>query len=316
MTNFLSDDVETQRPIRTAAMGAFLSAAASRLVRSTIDSRTSTVAGVNSHVSETGPSYIFVPGCSQDMEYLEPIYERHLGHLGSRHYVFQRSGRYSREATNDAIMQACERDGERDRVLLLTSMGLMEGMQCLARPETRAALGKNCLKAIVAKSGLTSREDLMPQMKKALNISAIVPPLPVVGAMYSKYRMRRLDRDIPHSDSVSDEEAKGHYASSAKMPFRLVSSQHRMIKNTEPLAPGALASVVDENPDIELHQITADYDHVVDRYSVRKHMHEAFGRAVMLTIDFARPYANHADDVEYIKPVVDIASRYSNVLTC
>lgn len=300
MIHEIHHQFERHPKARTLVMGAFLIGGI-EVERSIVASKKTAVAGVESYLEEEGPSIIFYRGCSEDYqdEAQAGIYAKHYQGFGSLHFPWQKSGEHSQKAIDEGVEEACQRDGNRERILVTTSMGQMNMMKSLTNPNVRNALGKGSIIGIVAKSPLTSRADLQPEMAKALNIDAHTPHLPIVGDGLRLVRRFNVEKEILKSRNMSDD-VKKQLRTSANMSPILVRSQYKAIADAEPWEPGSHRFVTDENPDMRLFQITADYDRVVNRKAAHEHMEDSFEAPVHEDIDYHRHWGSHADDIRYM----------------
>lgn len=292
-------------------MGAVLVGGLVEVARAVAERRQAAVTGVKSYYEDEGPSFLFFRGCGENLQAQAPLLHDKLGGLGSLHFEYQTQGRHSQEAIDQNVIDACKADGDRDRVLVCTSMGLMNAMHSLTNPAVRAAIGENRLQAIVSRSGITSRADLQPSMQRAAEVSSHMPPLPIIGDAWRFHRLRRAHAAIAHSDLTTDDEARQHYESSASLPFPLVASQHQAIHESAPWQPGSLGHITAENPELRLYQITAEHDGVANWRSTNKSLEEAFGLPVETITDERRPHGNHADDIEFIEPLEELMMKLS-----
>ena len=270
--------------------------------RSVRANRKTISAGVVSYIEEEGPSIIFLRGCSEDYQAQAGIYSEQYKGYGSLHFPWQKAGEHSQAAIDDGIEEACQRDGDRERILVPTSMGQMNMMKSLTSPSVRKALGKGNLIGIISKSPLTSKADLQPEMSKALGIDSRTPRLPLINDGLRLYRKYAVRREIAAMSQPS-QAVKKQLKSSANMSPYLVRSQYAAIADTEPWEPGSHRFVTDENPGVEYFQISADYDHVVDRKLAHEHIEDSFEAPVHEDIDYRRHSGSHADDIRYMEPL-------------
>ncbi len=292
--------------------GAFLVSSMVEVGRSTHAIKKKEVSGLMSYPADDGPSFIFLRGCGENYAAQAPLHARKLARYGSLHFEYQTQGRHSQEMIDQHIIDACKIDGNRDRVLVGTSMGLMNGMKSLTNPQVREAIGENRLKAIISRSGMTSQVDLQPGMRRAAAVSAYIPKLALFNDVWRAHRLRRVDSNLRHIDEMTLEEARLHHESSAYMPFQLVSSQHRAIHKSVPWQANSHRGVVEENPDLQLYQITAEEDNVVDWRRSKVSLEQAFGLPVETAIDYRRPSCSHADELEYIEPLARYMEHLSD----
>ena len=297
-------------------MGAFLVGGLVELGRSINEKRQPVVSGVTSYHEDEGPSFLFFRGCGENYQTQAPLFHRKLSGHGSLHFEYQTSGLHIQDDIDQHVIEVCKADGERDRVLVCTSMGLMNAMKSLMNPAVREALGENRLQAVISRSGITSKYDLQPNMQQAAAISSRVPALPTVGDMWQMHRLRRAHRVLSHSERTSDEEALLHHESSAYMPFSLVASQHRQIHESTPFEENSHNIVAKENPDLRLYQITAEYDAVADWQKTNTSLERSFGLPVETIIDERRPHGSHADDLEYIEPLESLVAQLGRRNKC
>lgn len=291
-------------------MGAALVGGLVEVGRAIHEKHQPTVAGVESYFEDEGPSFIFVRGCGENYQAQAPLFHQKLGGYGSLHFEYQVQGRHSQDIVDQNVIEACKSDGDRDRVLVCSSMGLMNTMRSLTNPAVRHAIGDGRLKAIVSRSGITSREDLQPSMQRAAGVSAHLPSLSVIGAAVRMNRLHQSHQPIAHSDKITAEAALMHHESSAYMPFSsLVSSQHREIYESTRWADGSHRMIVDQNPGVKLYHITADYDHVADRHRTVASLERTFEQQVEVVVDERRPHGSHADDLEYPEPLEEIMMK-------
>lgn len=267
---------------------------------------------VISYHEDEGPSFVFFRGCGENYLAQAPLFHRKLGGYGSMHFEYQIQGRHSQELIDWHVIEACKSDGDRDRVFIGTSMGLMNLMRSLGNPAVRAAIGPDRLQAIVSLQGITSGEDLQPGMQKAASASSHIPPLATIGKLWQWQRLAKSRGGIAHSESTTDAEAKLHNDSSAYMPFPLVASQHRAIERSMPWAEGSHQMVVDENPRLSLHQIVPEYDGVANHVSTKASLERAFtGLSVETITDERRPHGSHAEDFEFYEPLEELMLKLS-----
>lgn len=268
---------------------------------------------VISSSNSDGPSFIFYRGCGEDYRAQAPIFVRKLGALGAMHFPYQVGGVHDQAVVDEGVIEACERDGDRERVLVATSMGQMNMMRSLMNSDVRVALGEGSLRAIFLLSGMSSRADLQPSMQWASGFSAHAIGLPGVGTAWQAYRRFKASGQIPHSDNTTSGETKIHYMSSASMDPKLVGSQHKEIYGSQPWSDGALAHITAQNPGIKLVQITADHDGVVNRHRALISTQRAFHAPVMPRIDTQRFVGSHADDIEFIEPLAEEMAKIRGV---
>ena len=273
--------------------------------------RRSTITGVKSYISDEGPSFLFFRGCGENYAAQAPLHARKLGYYGSLHFEYQTSGRHSQEMIDENIINACKLDGERDRVIVATSMGLMNAMRSLQNPEVREALGDNRLKGIISRSGITSKADLQPKMQQAAHISTQVPHLPIVGDAWRMHRLHKVAHNLTHSDLTTEEEVRLQHESSAYMLPGLVFSQYEEIDESESWQPGSHRMITAENPDLQLHHITAEYDDVADWRKTEQSLESAFELPVQTTVDSRRSRGSHAEDLGFIEPLADTMAMLS-----
>lgn len=276
------------------------------------------VTGVESFVDDTGPSFIFLRGCGENYLEQAPIYSNRFKQYGSLHFPYQTQGKHSQKIIDEGIIEACVRDGDRDRVFVPTSMGLMNMMNSLVNPDVQEAIGDKRLKGIIIRSGITSKANLQPAMQKAASWSARIPSLALVGDGWHMQRKQKIRKNIPHSPAVLPYEAVKHYESSANMPFPLVRSQHAAIHLSQPWHENSHAAIADEHPEMKMFLITADYDGVADWESTVASTEASFGRSVEVIRDHRRPHGSHADDIEFPEPLdwcmAELSGRHSHML--
>lgn len=292
-------------------MGAALVGGLVEVGRAAIHRNAPNIVGVKSYYEDEGPSFIFVRGCGENYQAQAPLLHKKVGGYGSLHFEYQVDGLHSQKAIDQNIIAACKEDGERDRVLVCTSMGLMNTMRSLKNPAVRDAIGKDKLKAIVSRSGITSKHDLQTSMQQAAHASLFFSGIPVVGNAWRISRLSRADGEIEHSKSATAEEARLHHESSAYMPFHLVASQYRAIHYSAAWEPGSHTEVVEENPDLRLYQLTAEYDGVADWKKTNKSLQGSFELPVETIIDERRHHGSHADDLEFIEPLEELMMKLS-----
>jgi len=292
--------------------GAFLVGSMVEIGRSTHASRQENVSGLMSYPSDKGPSFIFLRGCGENYAAQAPLHARKLAKYGSLHFEYQTQGKHNQDFIDQNIIDACKIDGDRDRVLIGTSMGLMNAMRSLTNPRVCEAIGENRLRAIISRSGMTSRVDLQPGMRRAAAISARLSRSALVGDLWRMHRLRRASREHEFSEQSSIDEARLHHESSAYMPFQLVTSQHKAIHRSQPWDSESHRHIVEMNPDIELYKITAEYDAVVDWHHATKSLEQSFKRPVEVIIDSRRPAGSHADDLEFPEPLAECMEAYGH----
>ena len=293
-------------------MSAFLVGGLVETGRAVYEKRQPNISDVISYYEDDGPSFLFFRGCGENYLAQAPLFHRKLGGYGSMHFEYQIQGRHSQELIDQNIIKVCKMDGDRDRVLIGTSMGLMNLMRSLGNPAVRAAIGKDRLQAIVSLQGITSRENLQQSMQKAAKASSSTPPLPTIGKAWELQRLSKSRGGITHSEGTTDAEAKLHNDSSAYMPFPLVSSQHRAIHRSTPWAESSHQVVVDENPRMHLYQIIPEYDSVANHESTVVSLERSFsGLSVETITDERRGHGDHANDLEFIEPLEELMMKLS-----
>jgi len=310
MTHEIQKRMEQKINNGALIMGAVLVGGLVEIGRAASERRQATVTGVKSYYEDDGPSFIFLRGCGENHQAQAPLFHDKLGGYGSMHFEYQTQGRHSQEAIDQNIIDACKADGDRDRVLVCTSMGLMNGMRSLMNPRVRDAIGEQRLRAIVSRSGITSKVDLQPSMQRAAEVSSHTPSLPIIGDVWRLHRLRRAHGAIPHSKYTTDEEARLHYESSAAMPFPLVASQHQAIHQSTPWPQGSHLHIAHENPQLRLYQITAERDDVANWQATNKSLEGSFGIPVETIVDERRPNG-HADDLEFVEPLEELMMKLS-----
>ncbi len=311
MTQEIHKSVERKIHHGALIMGAVSVGGLVEVGRAASERRQPVVAGVKSYFEDEGPSYIFFRGCGENHPAQAPLFHDKLGGYGSMHFEYQMQGQHSQDAIDQSIIKACKSDGDRDRVFVCSSMGLMNAMRSLTNPRVREAIGENRLQAVVSRSGITSKVDLQPKMQRAAEIAVQVPGLPIVGSLWRAHRLHQAHREIAHSSRTSQEEVLIHYESSAHMPFSLIASQYREINQSQAWAEGSHIQVAHENPDLRLFQITAEYDDVANWRSTNKSLEQAFGMSVETITDERRPHASHSDDLEFIEPLEELMMKLS-----
>lgn len=311
MTHEIHKSVERILKPGALVMGTFLVGGLVEFARTVHEKRQPDIADVISYYEDDGPSFIFLRGCGEHIPAQAPILHRKLGGYGSMHFEYQTQGRHSQKIIDQNIIKACQSDGDRDRVLIGTSMGLMNGMRSLRNPAVREAVGKNRLKAIVSRSGITSRYDLQENMQDAAQGASLVPALPTIGDGWRIQRLQKAKGKIAHSPETTDAEALLHYQSSANMPYPLVASQYRAIHESEAWDEGSHFDVVVENPDMRLFQITAEYDAVANWQVTNTSLERSFGLPVETVPDGRRSHGSHADDFEFIEPLEELMMKLS-----
>jgi hypothetical protein len=292
-------------------MGAILVGGLVEAGRAISERKQPDIADVKSYYEDEGPSFIFFKGCGENYQAQAPLFHSKLGGYGSMHFEYQIQGRHSQELIDQNVINACKSDGERDRVFVCSSMGLMNAMRSLTNPAVRQAVGENRLQAVVSRSGITSAADLQPEMQRAADISSHTPKLPTIGDLWQIHRLGRAHGNLAHSENTTDIEALLHHESSAYMPFPLVSSQHRAIHESIPWQAGSHQIVTDENPDLQLYQITAEHDGVADWRKTNESLERSFGLPVETIPDGHRPRGSHADDLEFIEPLEELMMKLS-----
>lgn len=311
MTHEIHHSMERKINRGALIMGAVLVGGLVEAGRAITEKQQPNITGVKSYFEDEGPSFIFFRGCGEDYQAQAPLFHDKLGGYGSLHFEYQAQGRHSQKEIDYNVIKACKSDGDRDRVFVCSSMGLMNAMRSLMNPAVREAVGENRLQAIVSRSGITSSADLQPRMQNAASISSRTPALPIIGDAWQFHRLRRAHGELAHSENTTDVEARLHHESSAYMPFRLVASQHRAIHESEAWRAGSHRIVVEENPDLRLYQITAEYDGVADWQATNKSLEQSFGLQVETIPDGRRPHDSHADDLEFIEPLEELMMKLS-----
>lgn len=312
MTHEIHHTMERKINRGALVMGAVLVGGLVEAGRAIHERRQPNISDVISYYEDEGPSFVFFRGCGENYVAQAPLFHRKLGGYGSMHFEYQIQGRHSQKLIDQNIIKALKSDGDRDRVLIGTSMGLMNLMRSLGNPAVRAAIGRDRLQAIVSLQGITSREDLRPGMQKAASASSNIPSLPTIGDGWKLQRLSKSRGGIAHSEGTTDAEALLHNDSSAYMPFPLVSSQHSEINKSEALLEGSHQIVVDENPRLQLFQIAPEYDAVANGDSTVESLERAFsGLSVTKITDERRGHGDHANDLEYIEPLEELMMKLS-----
>lgn len=313
MTHEIHHSFMEQKIIKRGAliMGAALVGGLVETGRALHERRQPNIADVVSYYEDDGPAFFFFGGCGENNLAQAPLFHRKVSGYGSLHFEYQVQGRYSQELVDQEVIETVKSEGDRDWVFMGSSMGLMKAMRSLKNPAVRAAIGENKLQAVVSRQGITSRADLQPDMQRAAWISSKTPALPIVGDGWELQRLSKAHGDIAHSEGTTDEEARLHVESSAYLPFPLVSSQHRAIHQSEPWTNGSHHIVVDENPGLQLFQITPEFDGVADWRSTNKSLERAFGLPVETISDERRPRGSHANDLEFIEPLEELMMKLS-----
>ena len=313
MTHEIHHRFMEQKIIKRGAliMGAALVGGLVETGRALHERRQPNVADVVSYYEDEGPAFFFFGGCGENNLAQAPLFHRKVGGYGSLHFEYQIQGRYSQELVDQSVIKAAKSEGERDWIFMGSSMGLMKAMRSLMNPAVRESIGEGRLQAVVSRQGITSRENLQPEMQRAAWISSKTPALPIVGDGWELQRLSKAHGEIAHSESTTDEEARIHNESSAYLPFPLVSSQHRAIHRSEPWAKGSHQVIVDENPDLRLFQITPEHDGVANWQSTNESLERAFGLPVETITDERRPRGSHANDLEFIEPLEELMMKLS-----
>ncbi len=257
-----------------------------------------------------GPVYMFMRGCSENYKKMAPLYARKLGHFGELCFEYQLDGYHSQDRINQGVVAMCERADSRDKVFVSTSMGYMNTVHSLRDRRVRAAIGKGSLLGIISLSGMESRANLQPAMRRVVGLSSRVIDWPIMRTFWQNYRLTKAEQSAIHT---ANDDALLHYRSSALMSPTLVASQHAAIAKSQPFAYGELSEVVRVNPNLELHQITAIHDSVVSWTSSRQSMSDTSGGLPVETdIDFERFDGSHADDLHYIELLAAKMAHFAN----
>lgn len=311
MTHEIQKTMERVTRPGTLLKGVILVGGLVELGRTFADKRQPDVTGVESYYEDEGPSFIFFRGCGENYRAQAPLFHRKLGGYGSLHFDYQVEGIHSQESIDQHVIDVCKEDGDRDRIFVCASMGLMNAMRSLKNPAVRAAIGENRLQAIISRSGMTSRVDLQPGMQSAAHFSTHVPRLKIVGDLWRVHRLHQANIEIPHSSMTAENEVRLHHESSAFMSPRLVMSQYQAIHDSVGWSEGSHSEIVDENPDVRLLQITAEFDGVTDWKSTNASLERSFGLPVETVVDERRPRGSHADDLEFIEPLYEMMMKLS-----
>lgn len=311
MTHEIHKSVERSSRRGALMMGAVLVGGLVEWGRAAHEKRQPNETGVISYYEDDGPSYTFAGGCSENLRAQAPLFHRKLGGLGSLHFVYQVQGEDSQEEVDWNLIKAFKSDGDRDRVLLGSSQGTMKILRSLANPAVRTAIGKGRLKAFVSLEGITSKHNLQPRMQEAAAVSSALPRLPIIGDAWRLHRLHKANGEIAHSEGTTIEEAHLHHESSAHMPWRLITSQHKAIHESAAWQPGSLQIVSDENPDLHLYQISSEYDAVADWKKTNRSLEEVFGLPVEHISDNRRSHGGHADTLEFIEPLEELMMKIS-----
>lgn len=312
MTHEIHKSVEYGSRRGALMMGAVLVGGLVELGRAMHEKHQPDVADVIRYHEDEGPSFIFVRGCGENYLAQAPLLHRKLGGYGSMLFEYQIRGRHSQEIIDQNIIKACKSDGDRDRVFMASSMGLMNLMNSLLNPAVRSAIGKDRLQAIVSLQGITSRDDLQPDMQKAAELASQVPRLPIIGDIWRQQRLHVAENNMHHGESTTDTEARVHLESSANMPPGLVFSQYEAIHHSRPFARGSHQVVIDENPSMQLFQITPEHDSVANWESTNRSLERAFeGLSVETITDEQRQDGDHANNVEYPEPLEELMMKLS-----
>ena len=311
MTHEIQHNMERKLHRGALLMGAVLVGGLVEAGRTISEKRRPDITDVKSYFEDDGPSFLFFRGCGENYQAQAPLFHRKLSGFGSLHFEYQIQGKHSQALIDQNVIKACKEDGDRDRVLVCSSMGLMNAMRSLRNPAVLDAMGEGRVQAIVSRSGITSRADLQPNMQRAADFSSHTPALSLVGDIWRANRMRRVRSAAIHGPTVTTEEARMHHESSAYMPFPLVSSQHEAIHQSMPWRAGSHRIVTEANPGLRLYQITAEHDNVANWKSTNRSLEDAFEAEVETIIDARRPHGSHADDLEFIEPLEELMMKLS-----
>lgn len=266
---------------------------------------------VISYMNDEGPSFVFMRGCGEDYSVQAHIFARKLRALGTLHFPYQTEGEHNQDVIDEGIIAAVGRDNGREHVFVATSMGEMNTLRSFVDYDVRKALGNERILGVISLSGMTSRVDLQPSMQWASGVSGRL--LPYIGPVWQSYRRHKASGELYHGPNSTASEVRRQYMSSASMSPDLVGSQHREIHNSKPMQKGALAGFAIENPRMELVQITAPYDGVVNWQSSRSSTEVIFEREVKIEIDRSRHKGSHADDIGYIGPLARRMASFRGV---
>jgi len=224
MTNVLKQVIE-ERPVTTAVLGAFLAATAAESMRGIISNRRKAETGIVPYPNEQGPTCIFLPGRGQDnrahAEALAPLLEPY----GSLYFPYQCGKGYSTQTTFDQIEEICQTDGQRDRVVVATSMATMEAMKGFVEPRVTRALGEGSVKAFVVLSGITSKIDVQPSFAHLLSVSVHTPSLPLLDDLCHGYSALESHRHPQHSTMIPAESVARSRSASARMSRKVTRPQ-------------------------------------------------------------------------------------------
>lgn len=312
MTREIHKSVERSTKRGALMMGAVLVGGLIETARTVHEKRQPDIADVIGYHEDEGPSFVFVRGCGENYLAQAPLLHRKLGGYGSMLFEYQVQGRHSQEIIDQNIIKACKSDGDRDRVFMATSMGLMNLMNSLLNPAVRAAIGRDRLQAIVSLQGITSREDLQPDMQKAAEWAAQSPRLSSIGDVWRLQRLHAAQKNAHHGEHATDAETLIHLESSANMPPRLVFSQYETIHHSRPFADDSHQIVVDENPRMRLVQVVPEYDAVANRESTTTSLERSFtGLSVETITDEHRHHGDHANNIEYSEPLEELMMKFS-----
>lgn len=262
--------------------------------------------------NDEGPSFYFMRGCGEDYTVQAPIYAGKVGSLGTLHFPYQTEGVHSQDYIDSGIIEAASRDDGQDKVFVATSMGLMNTMRSFENPAVLEAIGEDTVVALISLSGMTSKHDLNWKMRAASHVSSRVLGIPFVESAWRQMRVDKAYGRDHRSPNTTENERLAHYLSSALMPGELLASQHEAIARSKRWRFGALGHVAVQQPRMELFQISADFDAVVNRHKSKVSTQDTLALPVETKTEIRFP-GSHADDPEFIELLAERMAKIRGV---
>ena len=303
--NFNLEQIPNKNLVGTLLAGAFLTALTVSADRVAVSKRSAKKARLVSKAEDGDRPIYLMPGCRSDGEYIGEMIEPHLRHIGPVRAEAYAEDEFDLEDLEAKELESRARDMGRSAIVYCSSMGGMKFTKSLTKSDYKEKFGH--IDTLILDSSPADMEDLDSGTKLAMLAAKIFPPSWTISRLYRSFMRKGAKKLRGHSESVTDEQVRGHLMSSADTPLSAVRSQARFIRETHlsEIDDGVLSDAADK-----IYYISSAHDHVVNTDAAYEQYNRIFGGKVVRIVDLLRDEDGHADGPEHPELIVQLMEGY------